>query len=152
MLESFDTYFSSLLGLEEPPHLSLSTDAVTFGDIWGPMWKSTRPSVLGDEEQIVQYKVRNEVIIPCHTRSEGSREVVKAQRDEILEGEVVCHWMSNKESREDKDSATASYLRENDILLIGASVRLEDKADALNRRLSSENDLGTLELFLSLVL
>ncbi|PMD66154.1 uncharacterized protein K444DRAFT_659366 [Hyaloscypha bicolor E] len=124
VLESFDTYLSSLLGLEEPPHLSLSTDAMTFGDIWGPMWKS---SVLGDEERIVQYKVGNGVIIPCHTRSEGSRDAVKAQKDEILKGEIVCHWMSNKESREDKDFARASYLREKDILLIGASVRLEDK-------------------------
>jgi hypothetical protein len=124
VLESFDTYLSSLLGLEEPPHLSLSTDAMTFGDIWGPMWKS---SVLGDEERIVQYKVGNGIIIPCHTRSEGSRDAVKAQNDEILKGEVLCHWMSNKESRENKDFARASYLRENDILLIGASVRLEDK-------------------------
>lgn len=125
VLESFDTYLSSLARLVEPPDLSLSTDIVTFGDIWGPLWKTT---VLGDEEQIIEYKVGNGVIIPCHTRSEGSQGAIKTQDDKISKGEILCHWMPNKENHEDKDfvRASASYLHANDILLIGASIRLED--------------------------
>jgi len=105
----------------DPTHLSLLTDAKTFGDIWGPMWKSC---VLGDEEQIVQYNVGNGVIIPWKQPSPTALEVRK--------GEVFCHWMSDKDHRNHKGFADSSYLHENDILLIGATVRL-----AANRQCKS---------------
>ncbi len=105
----------------DPIHLSLLADAKTFGDIWGPMWKSC---VLGDEEQIIQYNVGNGVIIPWKQQSPTAIEVRK--------GEVYCHWMSDKDHRDHKGFADSSYLYENDILLIGATVRL-----AANRQCKS---------------
>ena len=96
-----------------PPRLSLLTDAETFRDIWGPMWKS---HVLDDEERIVQYNVGNGVILPWNLPSPDLLEVRK--------GEVFCHWMSDKDRRDDKTSANLSSLRPNDVLLIGAPVTL----------------------------
>jgi hypothetical protein len=97
----------------DPTHLSLLTDAETFGDIWGPMWKSC---VFGNEERIIQYNVGNGVILPWKNPSPTALEVRK--------GEVFCHWMSDKEHRDHKGFADSSHLHENDTLLIGATVRL----------------------------
>ncbi|CZR51010.1 uncharacterized protein PAC_00885 [Phialocephala subalpina] len=116
---------------ENPPHtiqvdlprLSLSTDAVTFGDIWGPMWKSY---ILGDEgveERILQYNVGNGVILPWNLPSPTPQNATVVRK-----GEIYCHWISNEDSRENQSlansSGSSSGLHENDILLIGASVRL----------------------------
>ena len=96
-----------------PPLLSLLTDAETFGDIWGPMWKSY---ALGEEERIVQYNVGNGVILPWKPQSPTSSEVRK--------GEVFCHWMADEDRRDDEGSADSTTLRPNDTLLIGAPVTL----------------------------
>jgi hypothetical protein len=100
------------------PDLSLSADVVTFGDIWGPMWKSC---VLGDEERIIQYNVGNGVILPWNLPTLASQHTI-----EVRKGEVYCHWMSHKDSRDRKylDKSSTGSLHENDVLLIGASVRL----------------------------
>lgn len=97
----------------DPTHLSLLTNAKTFGDIWGPMWKSC---VLGNEELIIQYNVGNGVILPWKQPSPTILEVRK--------GEVLCHWMSDKDHRDYKAFADPSHLHENDTILIGATVRL----------------------------
>jgi len=110
------------------PHLYLSTDAVTFGDIWGPMWKSC---VLGDEERIIRYNVGNGVVLPWNVPSPASRGAIKVRKDEVF-----CHWMSDKDSREASSLANSSSLHENDIILIGASFKLHSNGECR----SSTND------------
>ncbi len=97
----------------DPPPLSLLTDAETFGDIWGPMWKSYVP---GDEERIVEYNVGNGVILPWSLPPPTLLEVRK--------DEVFCHWMSDKDRRDHKGSVDSSIFRANNVLLIGAPVTL----------------------------
>jgi len=62
---------------DDQPHLSLSTDAATFGDIWGPMWKSC---VLGDTERIIQYNVGNGVILPWNLPSPASNDAIEVRK------------------------------------------------------------------------
>ncbi|KAF8866666.1 hypothetical protein BDZ45DRAFT_279812 [Acephala macrosclerotiorum] len=100
------------------PRLSLSTDAMTFGDIWGPMWKSYVQADKG-EELIVHYNVGNGLILPWNQTSQTPRNAIVVRK-----GEVFCHWISNKDNRDHHGLASSSSLQENDILLIGASVRL----------------------------
>jgi hypothetical protein len=109
--------------IDRPP-LSLSTDAETFGDIWGPMWKSLVHSNNDDaeEERIVRYHVGNGVILPWSPPLPNSLDIRK--------GEVFCHWKSDKErhweSAEEQCQyqgfANSSTFKRNDVLLIGAPV------------------------------
>jgi hypothetical protein len=116
-----------------PTHLSLLTDSKTFGDIWGPMWKSC---VLGNEEQIIEYNVGNGVILPW---KQPSPTVLEVRKDEVF-----CHWMSDKDYRDHKGFADSSYLHENDALLIGATVRL---AANIQCKLSTTEQEETLRNF-----
>lgn len=111
-----EPYHAGTLHVDLPP-LGLLTDAVTFGDIWGPMWKSCVP---GHENQITQYSVGNGIIIPWNRPASTSQDAI-----EIRKGEVFCHWMSDKEGRDKKVGANSSTLCENDTILIGAPVRLD---------------------------
>lgn len=102
-----------------PIPLSLLTDAVTFGDIWGPMWKSrvlSDEKEEGGEERIIQYNVGNGVILPWNLPSPTSLEVRK--------GEIFCHWQSDKERFDSKEFINSSTFNQNDTLLIGAPIRL----------------------------
>ena len=54
-----ETYLPDILQTDLR-NLCLLTDAVTFGDIWGPMWKSC---VRGNEERIIGYAIGNGMIL-----------------------------------------------------------------------------------------
>lgn len=98
------------------PPLCLSTNAMTFGDIWGPMWKSC---ALGHEDQIIQYSVGNGVIIPWNRPASTSRDSI-----EIQKSEVFCHWLSDNERCDHESLSNSLTLHENDTILIGAPVVL----------------------------
>lgn len=112
-----ELYNVDTLHLDLPP-LCLLTDAVTFGDIWGPMWKSC---VLGQEERIIQYSVGNGAIVPWNRPTSTSLDKI-----ELEKGEVFCHWISNKESRDQDGIDNSLTLHGNDTILIGAPIRLND--------------------------
>ncbi|KAF4636038.1 hypothetical protein G7Y89_g2052 [Cudoniella acicularis] len=125
------------------PPLCLLTDAVTFGDIWGPMWKSC---VLGHEDQITQYSVGNGVIIPWEQLCSGSKDAI-----EVRKGEIFCHWMSDREGRDEENLAKSSTpLRESDTILIGAPVRLDAndtcRASTIDHRQRLRNSGSLAEL------
>lgn len=98
--------------LDLPP-LYLSTDAVTFGDIWGPMWKRFTIGGVGD---IISYDVGGGTIIPWHL---PSLDVVKVEK-----GEIFCHWMARTEEYVDDNRAASKMFLETDVLLIGAPIQL----------------------------
>ncbi|KAH6706427.1 hypothetical protein BKA61DRAFT_616429 [Leptodontidium sp. MPI-SDFR-AT-0119] len=107
-------YFPDLVQVREPPPLYLSADAVTFGDIWGPMWKS---SMVGNEVDIVRYNVGGGAIIPWNLPSLNAVQVKK--------GEVFCHWMANNGECEIESRAVSTNFLESDVLLIGAPIQLK---------------------------
>ena len=111
-----ELYHADMLHVNLAP-LYLSTDAETFGDIWGPMWKSC---IIGREDQISQYSVGNGIIIPWDRPLSTSKDSI-----EVRKGEVFCHWMSDKDSRDREGPANSLTLHENDIILIGAPARLD---------------------------
>jgi hypothetical protein len=117
-----ERYHPNAPQLDLPP-LYLSTDAATFGDIWGPMWKSC--GVLNgaaDYNQILRYNVGNGVIIPWNLPSSGFKESISVQK-----GEKFCHWISDKAIGDVDNLANSSgqTLHPDNILLIGASYKLQ---------------------------
>lgn len=74
----------------------------------------------------------------------------------VRKGEVFCHWVSNKDNRDHHGLVSSSSLMEDDILLIGASVRMaklhaNDKCESSPtdqrerfRNAGSLSELGTI--------
>jgi hypothetical protein len=105
------------------PPLCLATDATTFGDIWGPMWKSCAlVNGKADYDHILRYNVGNGSILPWNLPSPGSEDWIRLRKNEVF-----CHWISDKEIAK-TDSLVGSSgepLPPDDILLIGANTKLQ---------------------------
>jgi hypothetical protein len=104
------------------PDLYLSTDATTFSDIWGPMWKSC--AILDGKavpSSILRYNVGNGVIIPLGRNLSQSQHMVR-----ILKEEVLCHWVSDYDTNEGGlvPVVLEDYINPDNTLLIGSSSRL----------------------------
>lgn len=134
------------------PPLYLSADATTFADIWGPMWKvcALRNGQV-DNDHILQYNIGNGVILPWSLPSSDSQSSISCRKNEVL-----CHWVSDKGSGEMGDVVGSSgvHLQPNDVLLIGASAKLNYNprcnlsTDKLKQRLRDANslfELGTMK-------
>ena len=64
---------------EVAPELYLSTDIVTFSDIWGPAWEVYNE----DKTDVLQYSVGNGSIIPWESEN----------HPDLVQGERLCHWI-----------------------------------------------------------
>ncbi|KAH7410691.1 hypothetical protein BKA64DRAFT_741346 [Cadophora sp. MPI-SDFR-AT-0126] len=106
-------HFPDMIQVRDLPPLFLSTEAMTFGDIWGPMWKRC---MVGNEDVIMSYDVGGGAIIPWTLASENTVKVEK--------GEVFCHWMARNVECENESLAASRTFLETDILLIGAPIQL----------------------------
>ena len=109
------------------PRMYLSTDAATFGDIWGPMWKSCAlVNGQADHDHIVRYSVGNGAILPWDYPWSDSHGSVNIQKEEIF-----CHWMSDNDRGEigNLDKSSGQTLHPENILLIGATMRLQYNPD-----------------------
>lgn len=97
----------------------LSTDATTFSDIWGPMWESRVDS---DPMKILHYNVGNGKILPLQRPSTK----LEISEPGVNSNEIYCHWISDEKSRfgQTHFGSTGQTLSPDDILLIGANVRL----------------------------
>ncbi|EPE37115.1 hypothetical protein GLAREA_09278 [Glarea lozoyensis ATCC 20868] len=119
VLEPYDKKAPS----EDLSPIYLATNIITFSDIWGPAWKSC--AVVEDKARpstIVRYNVGNGVIIPL------SRLLARNEDcPQILEGEVLCHWCPNNYLGENlvKSESARLYLHPDDVLLIGANLRIQ---------------------------
>ena len=106
------------------PSMYLSTNATTFGDIWGPMWKVCA-SINGqpDPDHILRYSVGNGKILPWKLHSSNERTLVSRRRNEIF-----CHWISDRDTDEigNFEESSGESLQPDDILLIGARVKLKN--------------------------
>lgn len=105
------------------PKLYLSTNATTFGDIWGPMWKSCEISNgEADENHILLYSVGNGVILPWSRSSFNSDHSSSNRKDEKF-----CHWISDKDFNDNcyPDLLSGEHLFPENMLLIGASLKLD---------------------------
>jgi hypothetical protein len=134
------------------PPLYLSADATTFADIWGPMWKTCAlRNGQADNDHILRYSIGNGVILPWNVPSSDFQNSISRRKNEVL-----CHWVSDKDSGEIGDVVGSSGvpLRPNDILLIGASVKLQYNPrcnlsmDEIKQRLRDANslfELGTMK-------
>jgi hypothetical protein len=120
-------FFGPVREIAGEPALYLSCDAETFADVWGPMWSSRFEN---DLDQILHYTVGNGLIIPWKEAEYADLEF-STPRDvghcEIKANETLCHWISDKDSKDDTNlqNSTGKSLSLDDILLIGACVRLK---------------------------
>ena len=74
---------------EVPEEFYLSTDIVTFSDVWGPAW-----AVLSeDKSSVIQYTVGNGSIIPWKTETSPQSE----------SAERLCHWVPFNLMRDDQE-------------------------------------------------
>jgi len=127
------------------PPLYLSTDATTFGDIWGPMWKTCALlNGQADHNHILRYSVGNGVILPWNLPSPDSQDSISSQK-----GEVFCHWISDKDIGETGSLVESSeaHLHPDNILLIGASMKLHDNPScnlSTNENKQRLRDAGSL--------
>ncbi len=134
------------------PALYLSTDATTFADIWGPMWKTCAlQDGQAQSDHILHYNVGNGVILPWSLPSSESQTSISCRK-----GEVFCHWMSDKNIGEIGDLVGSSGvpLQPRDILLIGAMNKLQYNTEctvstsAVKQQLRKTNSLfefGTMK-------
>jgi hypothetical protein len=133
----------TLREIAQEPALYLSCDAETFADVWGPMWSSRLEN---DLDRILHYNVGNGLIIPWKEPAYADLEFSNP-RDvghcEIKANETLCHWISDKDSKDDSNlrNSTGKSLSRDDILLIGACVRLK-------RNDSCERSLGAVKEYL----
>lgn len=127
------------------PPLYLSTHASTFGDIWGPMWKSCAlRDGQADQSHILRYSVGNGIILPWKHPSSSTPWSMSNRKEGVF-----CHWISDKDASEIDNLADASRapLHPDDILLIGASTRLQHNLQCNLSRHESKQRLrnsGTL--------
>jgi hypothetical protein len=127
------------------PPLYLSTDVTTFGDIWGPLWKTCALlNGQADHDHILRYSVGNGVILPWNRPSSDIQDSISSQK-----GEVFCHWISDKDIGEIGNLAESSgeLLHPDNILLIGASMKLQDNPHCIlstNESKQRLRDAGSL--------
>ncbi|KAK0120172.1 hypothetical protein ONS95_011578 [Cadophora gregata] len=112
-LSDIPKYFPDMTQVRDLPPLFLSTNAVTFGDIWGPMWKRC---MVGKESEIISYDDGGGTIVPWDMRSLNAVKVEKR--------EVFCHWMARIGEFENASRAITRTFVESDVLLIGAPFQL----------------------------
>jgi len=95
--------------------LCLSTDIETLTDIWGPLWKILRTSSSGYIERL---DIGNGSIVPWASQQDSGC-------PNLQNGEVYCHWISNKTWNSQlveghQAGLKRRYFLDTDRLLIGA--------------------------------